>query len=155
MSSRKKLREFCAYFSHSDATLPNVTAHECLRYIEAFGQRYKDGHYSKGHDSLSACTVEMVLLHVGMLFSNMDLQDPRLQPGSGTYVPSYKKWLVSLHKTDTAPGRTFPCSLAILKALYITGQNTRDTHATDLATIGYFFLNQPGEVIRTPSADTG
>jgi hypothetical protein len=78
----------------------------------------------------------------------LDLPDPRLQQGGTTYLPSLKRWLVSLHKADPASTRVYPCNASILRQAYLLSANSTATVQTRyLATVGYFFMCRPGEVV--------
>ena len=130
--------------------------HNQLIAIELFGYQYRIGEASKSGQSVRASTVEAALCDVGTMFSELDLPDPRLQPGSNHYVASLKRWIVAIHKQDPAPSRVVPCSLAIIHALYTLNlPNERDQVARRLATTGFFYMNRPGEVVSTTNKDKG
>ena len=139
----------------ADATLTGVDPRFHVRYLELFGIRYRKGDISKSHLPVRAHTVEVALSDVGALFTSLDLPDPRMQPGTSTYTPALKKWLIAIHKQDPASSRVYPCNITILKAAFrLPKPSPGQLHARHLNLIGYFYLNRPGEVLKSPNSET-
>jgi hypothetical protein len=148
-------RTLCATLQ-TDPLFKNVPPEFHLHFLELFGHGYRTGHLSKSGNPVRAHTVETALGDVGAFFTGLDRPDPRLEPGTGKLRPQLKKWLVGLHKMDPASSRTYPCTVAILRALFrLPNLTPGEIHARDLAVIGFYYMNRPGEVVKTTSKDSG
>ncbi len=124
----------------TDPLLEGVDPKFHLHFLELFGHGYRTGHLSKSGNPVRAHTVEAALGDVGAYFTSLDLPDPRLEPGTGKLRPQLKKWLVGLHKMDPASSRTYPCTVAILRALFsLPDLSPGHIHARDLAVIGFYW----------------
>ena len=140
----------------ADAHLSTIAPIHTIHYLEIFSARYRSGEISKSHKPVRAHTVETALADVGALFSNVGLQDPRLQRGGTTYVPALKKYLVALQKEDPASTRVYPCNTTILRALFMLSNPIEcQIRSRDLAVVAFYYMNRPGEVVRTSKTDTG
>ena len=60
-----------------------------------------------------------------------------------------------MHKEDPASTSVLPCSLIIIEHLFQMDLRGVDLHARDIIVIAFFYLNRPGEVIKTSSSDPG
>ncbi len=155
MKTQEVWRTLCAHYE-TDPLLKGVEPQHQIHFLELFGQGYRTGDLSKSGHSVRSHTVEAALGDVGALFTDLGLPDPRHQPGTGRYVPMLKRWLVGLQKQDPPSSRTYPCSVSILRALFrLPTPTLADTHARDLAVVGFFYMNRPGEVVHTTNTDAG
>ena len=158
-SARKKTqqvwRTLCGELGHT-ALLEGLRPQDRIHVFELFGERYRTGRISKSGKPVQAHTVEVALGDVGALFSDMGVGDPRLRPGGTTYVPALKKWLVSLQKEDPPSTRVYPCNVTILRGL-CDGRtpSARQAATRDLAIGGFFYMNRPGELLKTTKKDLG
>ena len=156
-NARRKTQQVWADFVRSygqvDVALRDIPTHHHVQFLEIFGKKYRTGEISKSGRPVRARTVEVALSDVAALFTDMDAPDPRYR--DGRILPSLKKWLIAMHKEDPASTSVLPCSLIIIEHLFQMDLRGVDIHARDIIVIAFFYLNRPGEVIKTSSSDPG
>lgn len=153
-STREKWCSFCREQGWTPL-LKEFDEAECFMALQAFGQAYRLGAGNRGNVPVTARTVSTALGHIGQMFTKLGEPDPRHIPGTTVFHRAYSEWRTGLQRRDPSAHRTYPCSLEIIRELFAMDLSELECVARDLIVIGFFYLNRPGEVVRTASNDRG
>jgi hypothetical protein len=145
--------EFCAEHEVTPLleNLPDPIPH-----LQIFAQRYRDGRLAKNGDPVRARTVEEAVRAIGQTMASLGAKDHRLQ--SHKHIEYRLQQLVAGWKrVDPAPKRVSPAPLGLViyaHRLAWASKSIRDLAIADMAFLGFYFLDRPGEYTKTTSTDS-